>query len=343
MASPYLRIAPFLAVLAIGCGVDLPTSPAPVQPKSGEPATIELSASPGVGPNGGTATITARVLDGLFATLPNQTVTFTATAGTLASEAVQTDDKGIARTTLTATPGTVKVTAAAGSVHSTETAVSIQPVNVFVPPPPGPVPPAPLPDPTPQPPAAQYGVVLVASPSSVVTGTPTNLSATVSPVFGAPPVTSWVWDCDIATPATDATTPNSASCTYGTAGTFTAGVRVTGGSIVGFAITTVTVIAPPVPAAPSVPAVTVRCAQPTPPAMTINCNVSATLDGVVVPSGSIVAANWDFGDAGTATSLNNAATHVYGVANTYTVLVTNVSVPGTTAKGIGSTNVAVLP
>src|SRR3954470_21762395 len=95
-----------LALLAVGCGVDAPTAPVTVLPKAGEPATIELSANPGVGPNGGTASITARVLDGLFATLPNQTVTFTATAGTLASQAVQTDDKGIATTTLTATPGT---------------------------------------------------------------------------------------------------------------------------------------------------------------------------------------------------------------------------------------------
>lgn len=342
MASPYLRIAPLLAVLAIGCGVDLPNTPTTVLPKSGEPATIELSANPGVGPNGGTATITARVLDGVFALVPNTTVTFTATAGTLASQAVQTDDKGIATTTLTATPGTVKVSATAGSVHSTETAVSIQPVNVFVPPPPGPVPPPPLPDPKPQPPAPQYGMLLVASPSSVVTGSPTTLSATVSPQFGAPPVTSWVWDCDIATPATDATTVTGPSCTYATAGTFTAGLRVAGGSTVGFAVTTVTVTAAPPP--PVIPFFVSVAAAPAGPVTTGSSVVFTATLSSTAPVPTHLEFDWDDDNNGgvDATTTTNTRT-VTVVAASPTVWKTSVKVTdldtGRTATGLGQLTV----
>jgi hypothetical protein len=156
-------LAVVAALVAVGCGVDPPaTSPTPL-PAHGTPAKIELSATSGVGEHGGTATVTARVLDAYSLLLPDVSVAFSANTGTFSAATVATNSSGTATTTLTADPGTVKVTAAAGSASASELPVSIQPVNIFVPPPPGPVPPLPLPDPKPQPPTPQYGVVLTAT------------------------------------------------------------------------------------------------------------------------------------------------------------------------------------
>jgi PKD repeat protein len=243
-------LAVVAALVAVGCGVDPPTTAPSRVAAHGTPSTIELSATPGSGEHGGQATVTARVLDAYALLLPDVSVTFGANAGTFSAATVSTNGNGIATTTLTADPGTVKLTAAAGGVSTPELPVTIQPVNVFTPPPGSPPPPLPLPPPTippPTPAPPSYGVTIVASPASVVIGTPTTLTATVTPLSGAPAVASWVWDCDTSTPPTDFTTANTAACTYATAGTFTASVRVTGGAVVGVGTTTVTVTAAPVP------------------------------------------------------------------------------------------------
>src|SRR3954463_4134022 len=244
-------LAVVAALVAVGCGVDPPTTAPSRVAAHGTPSTIELSATPGTGEHGGQATVTARVLDAYALLLPDVSVTFGANAGTFSAATVSTNGNGIATTTLTADPGTVKLTAAAGAVSAPELPVTIQPVNVFTPPPGSPPPPLPLPPPTippPTPAPPSYGVTIVASPASVVIGPPTTLTATVTPLSGAPAVASWVWDCDTSTPATDFTSANSAGpCAYATVGTFTASVRVTGGAVVGVGTTTVTVTAAPVP------------------------------------------------------------------------------------------------
>jgi PKD repeat protein len=186
-------------------------------------------------------------------------------------------------------------------------------------------------------PVASYTVALAASPATIAAGGSTTLTATITRVNGAPPPTSWSWDCDTNTPSTDFTSAITATCTYPTTGIFIAKVTATNGSITGSATVDVNVTAAVAPT----PVVTVHCAQPVPPALTVNCNVTATLNGATVGSGGIVAANWDFGDQVPTTSLTNASTHTYAAPNTYTVLVTNVSVPGTTVKGTGFVSVSV--
>jgi PKD repeat protein len=410
-----LLTAVCLALFAVGCGVEPPTAPASVLPKAGEPATIELSATPGIGEKGGTATITARVLDGLFTAVPNATVTFAADAGQLASQAAQTDDKGIATTTLTASPGAVKVTAIAGSIHAPAATVAIQPVSTTSTPPPS-IPPPPVPTPpetpltatlfvtpaaagadtrlsvatgpivsavwtfgdntpstttivTPTSPATtthRYAVgpytasvtvtdargrtasdaksftIGIALPASytvalsatlVVAGGSSTLTATVTQLNGAPAVTSWAWDCDN-NGTIDATSANTASCTYLTEGPVTARVTVTGGAITGTATTSLTVAA-------QSPIVTVNCAQQATPALTVECNVSATLGGANVNTTDITHVDWDWADTTTTASPNALGTHTYLSANTRTIVARNVTITGTTAKGSGSATVTV--
>jgi PKD repeat protein len=421
-----------IALLTAGCGVDAPATSPTSLPAHGTPARLDLSASPGTGANGGTARLQARVQDAYFTVLPDVPVTFAADAGSLDTATATTDANGVAVVALTAAPGTVKVHASAGTVQAPELAVTIQPVNVFVPPPPGPPPPPEPPIPPPAVPQPRYTVSLTATPASVTAGTPTTLAATVTPLNNAPAVTAWVWDCDTATASTDFTTANSAPCTYAIPGTFTASVRVTGGTAVGTATTTVTVTAAAVPsytvtltATPSTvaagspttlkatvtrvngappptsfewdcdtttptidstaqistactyptpglveakvtvknssgsitssatvdvsvtaavaptPVVTVHCAQPTPPALKVNCNVSATLDGATVATSAITSVDWDWADTTTTPNGTAVASHTYTAANTYVVAVRNVTVTGTTAKGSGSAAVPV--
>jgi len=242
-----ISLAVLVALVAGGCGFDAPSTSPSAPPTPGAPARIELSATSGTGATGGSATITARVQDAYSATVPGVMVTFSSIGGTLSATSVQTDETGVARSTLTADPGTVKVRAAAGSVTSPETSVTVQPHTEPFVPPPGSPPPLPF-DPTlPPPPPPSYSVSIVASPTSVVTGTPTTLTATVTPLAGAPAVTSAIWDCDTSSPATDLGTLTSAQCIYSTAGTYTAKLTVTGGTVTGSATTTVTVTATPPP------------------------------------------------------------------------------------------------
>src|SRR6185295_188333 len=107
------------AVLLSACAYKNPTTPTTtVQPRAGVPSRIELTANPGVGAEGGTGSISARVFDGLSTALAEQTVTFTASVGTLGAASVLTDEKGVARTNLTGPEGaTVTIVAAAGAVE----------------------------------------------------------------------------------------------------------------------------------------------------------------------------------------------------------------------------------
>jgi len=56
---PKLSLLAALAFVAVGCGVDLPATAPTATPAHGTPSKIELSASSGIGPNGGKATVTA--------------------------------------------------------------------------------------------------------------------------------------------------------------------------------------------------------------------------------------------------------------------------------------------
>jgi len=130
------KVSPAVAlVVSISC------SPAPLPPTAptpstaGVPARIELDAAPGVGVAGGTATITARILDAHSTPLAAVPIVFSADIGTLTSADLETDATGIAHARLTAPPGAVQITATAGTVHASAAAV-VQPPVVVTPPPP---------------------------------------------------------------------------------------------------------------------------------------------------------------------------------------------------------------
>jgi PKD repeat protein len=209
-----LLTAVSLACLTAACGVDAPSTTPTALPAHGAPSKIELSATPGTGEHGGSATVTARVMDAYASVLPEVAVTFGATAGTLSEATVATNSNGVAATTLSADPGTVKVTAAAGAVSSPEISVAIQPVNVFVPPPvvpPPVVPPTPTPD-------VPFTVTINAAPAGAGLSTAFGMSGPVQ-------VTSASWTFgDGATGVSSG--PNTAHV-YATVGTFPVNVVAT--------------------------------------------------------------------------------------------------------------------
>ena len=83
------------------------------------PASISLSGSPTtLPPGGGSTTITAIVLDATGARIPNASVNFTTTAGTLSQAIVTTDANGEAQVTL-ATTAAATVTARSGNASQT--------------------------------------------------------------------------------------------------------------------------------------------------------------------------------------------------------------------------------
>lgn len=91
---------------------------------------VHVTAEPGsLPPAGGTTTLVATVLDGAHNPLPNVSVAFAASAGTLRDRVVATDRSGEARTSLTTTTR-AEVTATAGGVSGT-TSISIDPVTAI--------------------------------------------------------------------------------------------------------------------------------------------------------------------------------------------------------------------
>jgi hypothetical protein len=143
-------------------------------PAHGTPARVELAATPGIGTTGGTATITARVLDAYAALLADQAVTFATSVGTFSEASVSTNAQGIARTTLNAPAGSASVTARAGSIATTPIVVAVQPVVL----PPSPPPSSPPPDPTqPNPSPSPTGPLTVTLLFTVgQAGTPTTFA-----------------------------------------------------------------------------------------------------------------------------------------------------------------------
>lgn len=88
--------------------------------------TVTLTANPGSvsATRGGTATLTAAVLDENGNPVPGIPVNFTATAGQLLNTQVTTDANGLARTTLT-TSIQAQVTATAGAVTSSTVTIAV--------------------------------------------------------------------------------------------------------------------------------------------------------------------------------------------------------------------------
>src|SRR6476646_6179691 len=138
-----------LAVLVSACSSRLPTQPDAVAFDEAAPVTLSLNATAGTGPQGGTATLVARVQNGHGTNLPHVTVAFTTDHGSLSTATAETIADGTASLTLTsATPATITATAgpliAHASIHSNPT-VPVVPPGPGGPEPVPPGPPAPLP------------------------------------------------------------------------------------------------------------------------------------------------------------------------------------------------------
>ncbi|MFZ5562802.1 MAG: Ig-like domain-containing protein, partial [Thermodesulfobacteriota bacterium] len=107
----------------------------PVTPTGTDPAAITLVASPGTIPAGGTATITARVVDEDGAVVPRETVTFSVDSlyGTITATA-DTDTSGVATATFTSSgqTGTATITGSVGSAVTGSTTVTITPVAAYL-------------------------------------------------------------------------------------------------------------------------------------------------------------------------------------------------------------------
>ena len=179
-------------------------------------------------------------------------------------------------------------------------------------------------------PVPSYTVTVAASPTSVVAGGSSNLTATVTANNGAPTTpTGYAWDCTNDS-TVDATTAGT-SCAYPSAGTFTAKLTVTGGGATGSGTTTVTVTAAPPPSV----SVTLAAAPNTGTATVTTITFTAT----ATPqngAGAILSYDWDLDGDGAfddATTLTNTVDRVYTAPGTYTVRVransTTVGVTGT--------------
>jgi hypothetical protein len=330
------------AVLLSACAYKNPTTPTTtVQPRAGVPSRIELTANPGVGAEGGTGAISARVFDGLSTALADQTVTFTASEGALGAANVRTDDKGFARTNITGPEGaTVSIVAAAGTVEQ-KTLIALQtrpgappPITPPVFPPPSPPPPPPPPTPTPPPLVPNYTVTLSTTPANPVAGNPITLNAAVTLIDGAAAPTSYAWDCT-SDGAVDGTTGVSTftGCSFPSAGTALVSVVVSNPGAGLSKLATLTITVAPVPA----PVIAISCTVPA-TAPPTSCAASATVGGVPVPSSRITSVDWDWGDHTTSTTLTNVSTHPYTVGLTYELNAT-VTVLGNPATGTGHVTV----
>lgn len=290
-------LAAAAVVVSMGCGYKNPTQPTIDNPKPGVPARLELGVVLGTNAEGGTGVVSAKVVDAFATALPDQTVRFVTTAGTFSVDAAQTDEKGVARTTVTASD-IVTVTATVAGVTA-ETLVAIQPLVVppVSPPPPAPQPPPP-PPPTfpPSPPKpGSYSVVLTATPASVLVGGTSILSATVNRADDAPAPSSYTWDCGTGAPITT-TAGASQACSYPTAGAVTARLVVIGGTVTGSSTTTVTVTTPPPPPPPALTATLTKNAASVDVGGTLTFTATVTKLSV---GETITAIEWDLdGTAG---------------------------------------------
>lgn len=305
-----------LGVLSSACASSAP-SPAPSSlPAHGEPARIELSATPGTGASGGTAHVQARVLDAYAATLKDVTVTFGVDGGRLDNATVTTDGNGVAATSLTADPGTVKIHASAGALPIAETSVTIQPIaSGGAAPPPGPTPPVPS-----GPPDLPFKVSIGASAAPIGNATQFGLTAQ-----GTVATAAWTFG--------DGGTGSgiAPSHTYASVNTYTVSVNATDTrGRTASASTTVDI-----PAAAYAVSL-----SPNPAAAATGANL--VLTATVTPIGAPAVTTWTW-DCDTSTLATDAATPttatcVYPVAGTF---IARVTVVGGGVTGTATTTVTV--
>jgi hypothetical protein len=292
MRKKLTRAAVVLSILGIaGCAYENPTQPAPPAVNLSAPTQVAIGAAPGVGPQSGTATVSATVQNVNGAGLPNVVVTFATTRGTIAPAQASTGSNGVATATLTASD-TADVTASVGTLSAHMLVVATG----------GNTPPT-----TPTLPVAFLNVS-----GSATTGVPVVFSVSSS-VSGA----TWTWS--FGDGANDQSTAFSISHAYGRAGVYVATVS---SSLTSSSSATITVADPPSVPTPPAFAVSMGCTGST-TSLAVACNVAATTNGAPLPSASITNVTWDWGDGKTDVNQTTPVkTHSYASAGTYTVFAT---------------------
>lgn len=311
-----------LAVVTVACTSPITSTPLKPEPAHGIPSRIEFTTTPGIGANGGRATIALRVVDAFAKPVQGVSVTLASSSGTIAPEAFLSDSEGRGSAVLSAPAGAVTVTASVNGQSVTgSTIVAVQAVAVVS---------EPMPNPPPPPPPGASGPLSVSlSATTVEIGYGTTLTAQIA--GGVPASVSWNYGDGASFTGLSGTSGH----TYGAAGTYQASVRVTdtaGRSAA--ASTTVTVTPEPPPSY-----VLEMHAMPNPAA--IGASVSVSVDTATRHGAPpIDTLKWDCQGNGTidATTDGNHTftTCRYAMAGTFTARVTAVggSVTGTTTIAI---------
>jgi PKD repeat protein len=184
-------------------------------------------------------------------------------------------------------------------------------------------------------PVQSYTVSLAAVPSTVLVGASSMLTATVTPVNGAPTSASFAWDCQGDGVTIVSTAAVTHACTYLTAGTANPKVTVTGGTASGSASTSVTVT--------PLPSYSVSlAAAPASIVATTSTTFTAT---VTAQNGAPTPTNyaWTFGDGSALVNTAGPSTsHTYLTVNTFSASVIATATGGT-PSGTGTIGVTVTP
>lgn len=233
--------ASWIVMLALTIGCTSPYTPTPLPPLP--------SPTPTPTPNPSPPPVSVQPFNlSLYASptpiAGKQTNLILAITGTAPTEPLSVNwtfgDGATAMTTKNQTPHTYarsgKVTAIASVVDAAGRRGSTQTIfTVDDPPEPEPTPPPP------PPPSPTYLVAASASPTSVVIGDPTTITATAIAQNGAPAATSYQWDCTNDGTIDQTTATPSVQCSYTSAGVKTVGVTARSASAAGSGTTTVTV------------------------------------------------------------------------------------------------------
>ena len=281
---------------------------------------ISLTANPTVVPaSGGTSSLLAVVFDTDGNRLPGVPVSFTTTAGSIASTVVTTNGSGEAATTIT-TNRDADVTASAGGASGgsggsgggdgngggggTATAAVTATVKIT---------------------AAAGPAVSISAAGTPSADTPTVFSITATPVAPAAIRTITVDFGDGSTPQTIGNT-TSVAHTYRSSGTFT--VTATAEDTNGSRGTGSTIIV----VAPSAPILVTLTA--TPGTSTVGQIITFRADLTQNPNNVLVdSVTWDFGDGNVRPGTGLTTTHSYGSSNIFLARVTVRFVNGRTSFG----------
>lgn len=313
IAAPLLRLVGLVALIALTAACShastAPTAPLPIDLTT--PAVLNVGASAGQGIDGGHATISAKVQNGVGAPLAHVLVSFTTTAGTLTPITVETNDLGTASTTLDAEAGVVTVTITAGGLSSRQP-VAVQPRNTFD----G---------------SFTVGMRVTQQQAGATTAIGLSVSNGRDPFVVHATFGDGEWYDGAAT---------TLFHTYRHEGSFAIAIDVTDAlgrhaSTSGTALITAAPPPAPPPAAPAAPTpsltLTLGCVPVSPPGAT-SCNVAATDETGAVVTSQVTNVAWDWGDGTTSATASVLASRLYAQPGSYLVIAVATGPGGRTGR-----------